>query len=698
MATEKKLEKKLGLYDVFAMSTGAMFSSGFFLLPGLATAEAGPAAIVAYFLAGILILPTLFSMAELSTAMPKAGGSYYFMDRSLGPLLGTVGGLGTWLALVFKSAFALIGMGAYLVLFLDFPVEPVAITLAVTFTLLNIFGVKETTTLQRVLVTGLILILTLFTFGGLLRINNTGWETVSVNQFTPFLPFGFESIIFTTGLVFVSYAGLTKVASVAEEIKDPERNIPLGMGLSLAAATFLYVAGVFILVAILPPDELREDLTPVATASSEALSWLPGQWGFILIIIAAIAAFASTANAGIMSASRYPLAMARDKLLQSRFKKVSKFGTPAFAVSITGALMIIIILSFSELGVAKLASAFQLFIFTLLNLAVIIMRESRIPSYLPGYMSPLYPWMQILGIGFSVYLITKMGMLSILFSLGIIAVGVAWFYFFARYRVKREGAIYHIFERLGRERHKELEEEFRMILKEKGAIDPVAYEAMLARAKVFLSEDPASFEKALEKAMEHIEHRLALDQEEISEHVLGEPNLENIPVVNNIALANFSDPAIESPELVIMRLKKEIIFERPGAERRNWPVKGVVLLAGNDSNKNMHLRFLSEMVSLIDEEDFLEKWQDANGAHQIKECFIGKENRLIFQLEEGDPLTGANLGEVKFEEEARLWYACRDGEILMPEDEEEEELQRGDRLTITGSESAIEALKEKYQL
>lgn len=91
----EKLQRTLTLFDVYAISTGAMFSSGFFLLPGLATAKAGPAAILAYFLAGVLVLPAMFSQAELSTAMPKAGGTYYFLDRSLGPMAGTVGGLGT---------------------------------------------------------------------------------------------------------------------------------------------------------------------------------------------------------------------------------------------------------------------------------------------------------------------------------------------------------------------------------------------------------------------------------------------------------------------------------------------------------------------------------------------------------------------------------------------------------------------------
>ena len=94
--SSQRLEKELGLVDVFAVSTGAMFSSGFFLLPGLAAAKTGPSVIIAYLIAGILILPAMFSKAELSTALPRAGGTYFFLDRSLGPLAGTIGGLGTY--------------------------------------------------------------------------------------------------------------------------------------------------------------------------------------------------------------------------------------------------------------------------------------------------------------------------------------------------------------------------------------------------------------------------------------------------------------------------------------------------------------------------------------------------------------------------------------------------------------------------
>ena len=168
MTGDSKLQKNLTLFDVYAISTGAMFSSGFFLLPGIAFAEAGPSVVLAFFLAGLATIPAMLSKSELATAMPKAGGTYYFLDRALGPLVGTVGGLGAWFGLVLKSAFALVGLGAYLRLFFDVPIQLVAVVLTLAFMLLNMVGAKETSGLQRVLVSALIVILALFVVEGLL--------------------------------------------------------------------------------------------------------------------------------------------------------------------------------------------------------------------------------------------------------------------------------------------------------------------------------------------------------------------------------------------------------------------------------------------------------------------------------------------------------------------------------------------------
>ncbi len=127
------MHKELGLFDVFTISTGAMFSSGFFLLPGLASQYTGPSVFLAYLVSGLLILPAMFSIAEDGTALPRAGGAYYFFDRSLGPLTRMIGGLGTYFALMFKPAFAIIGIGAYAAIFWEVRVKTIAVMATLLF-------------------------------------------------------------------------------------------------------------------------------------------------------------------------------------------------------------------------------------------------------------------------------------------------------------------------------------------------------------------------------------------------------------------------------------------------------------------------------------------------------------------------------------------------------------------------------------
>jgi len=153
---------------------------------------------------------------------------------------------------------------------------------------------------------------------------------------------------------------------------------------------------------------------------------MPGNLGAYLMTGAAMAAFASTGNAGMLTSSRYPFAMGRDKLFPPIFSKLGKMETPVQSIFLTTVIILLIILLLSESGIAKLASTFQLLIFMLINFSVIVLRKSKIESYDPGYNSPLYPYMQIAGIIISIILIAYMGWMAILFTSFIILLGVLW--------------------------------------------------------------------------------------------------------------------------------------------------------------------------------------------------------------------------------------------------------------------------------
>ena len=171
--TPEPLERQLGLKDVYALATGATLSSGFFLLPGIAAASAGSAIPLAYLLGAVILVPGLFSMIELSTAMPRAGGIYYFLDRSMGPLMGAIGGFGTWISLILKAAFALVGVGAYLQIFApNLDMTPIAAGFAIFFGVVNYFGAKKTGGFQVLLLCGLMILLLWFCGVGFLQIDH----------------------------------------------------------------------------------------------------------------------------------------------------------------------------------------------------------------------------------------------------------------------------------------------------------------------------------------------------------------------------------------------------------------------------------------------------------------------------------------------------------------------------------------------
>lgn len=699
----QKLSKELNLFDVYAIATGAMFSSGFFLLPGIAAAETGPSVFLAYFVSGLLILPTMFSVAELSTALPRAGGTYYIIDRSLGPLMGSIGGFGSWLALVLKSAFALIGMGAYIALFYDVNITLVAVGLTLAFGVLNVVGAKETTTLQKVLVAALITIMFGYILQGIFHIFSMDFSSVVSQQLTPFFTDGAKGFFATVGMVFVSYAGLTKVASIAEEVKNPDRNIPLGMFLAVSSAIFVYVVGVYLMVTVLEPSAFREDLTPVATAGEAFLDWLPGDIGLLLIVVAAIAAFASTGNAGIMSASRYPMAMARDSLFEPRFAKLGRFGTPTNSIIATVGLMIFFLLAFNVESVAKLASAFQLLLFALLNLGVIVMRESQIEEYDPGFNSPWYPWLQIFGVVFSFVLIFEMGILSILFTVAVSAFAVGWYYYYAHSEVERTGAIFHVHARLGEKQDRGLEREMRGILREKGLREEDPYEKVVARSEVIDEKSKeVSYETIIKRASKKIADRLAVDEEFLFKKFCEAQDTGTIPIGSGAALNHVRIEGEYKSEMVLVRIPENMTISTEGYEVLDQDKAGSVerlraifFLVSSSENTGQHLRILAHLAEMVDSSHFLDRWKDAANEGELREILLRDErfiNVTISKNNQTSKVIGKTIKEIDLPGESLIAIVKRNGKINIPHGNTT--LQEGDLLSIIGEADDIDQIKE----
>jgi basic amino acid/polyamine antiporter, APA family len=685
----RRLRKELSLVDVYVLATGTTLSAGFFLLPGLAAREVGPAMVLSYLIAAVPMVPAMFCAVELATAMPRAGGAYYFLDRSLGPLAGTVGGIGTWLALVLKTSFALVGMGAYLTLLLpNFPILPLTLAFALFFGVVNVFGARKSGQAQLFLVAGLLSILAWFIL--------YGWIWIDLNHFRGLLNPSMDSILSTAGLVSISYVGVTNVASVSEEVKNPEKNLPRGVFLALTTAIVIYALGTFVMVGIVPMDELAGALTPVALVAER----LSGRVGVFLVAAAAMLAFSSVANAGILSSSRYPLAMSRDHLLPRFFSVLGKRGTPVNSISVTVAVVVVFLVLFDPAQIAKLASAFQLLVFAGLALAVIVMRESRIESYDPGYRSPAYPWLQIFGIASPLWLIAEMGWMPLLFTATLLALGITWYVYYGRHRVARDGAVYHVFERLGQRRFEGLDRELRSILKEKGAREEDPFDEVVARAFVIDLPHRASFEAVVAEATTRLAARVPCSAELLAQGFLQGTRTGATPVAGGAALPHLRVPDSTRAELALVRCREGVQIDSAdvfGDTHGTSCVQALFFLVSPDHDPGQHLRLLAHLAGQIDQDGFLSSWLDASDQSQLVEVLLRDERYLSLVVRNGTPTEawcGRALSELAFPEGCLVVLIHRQGQTVVPGGSTV--LMENDRLTIIGGPAGISRLRTTY--
>lgn len=620
---EEKLERKLGLLDVFAIASGAMISSGLFILPALAYAKTGPSVVFSYILAGILILPAMLAKAELATAMPKAGGVYFFIERSMGALIGTIGGLASWFSLSFKSAFALVGIGIFAMLInpgiTGTQIKLIAVGCCLFFMIINIIGVKQTGRFQVALVLSLIGILLLYVFRGFLLIQP--------QRYVPFMPFGWASVFATAGLVFVSFGGLTKICCVAEEVKNPGRNIPLGMFLAFTIVMILYALVVSVTVGLLDSIELSHSLTPISLGASTFM----GNLGGLILGFAAFLAFISTANAGILTASRDSMAMSRDYLLPNFFQRINaRSKTPHFSIIFTTAFIIIVILFLSLEDLVKTASTLMILLFLFVNLSLIVMRESKIQSYRPKFRSPLYPWIHILGIVGYGFLIFEMGRVPLSITGIFIVCGLVWYLVYARNRVSRQAALVHVIERVTARELVDatLPEELRDIIVERDEIVEDRFDDLIKKCEI-LDYDPATTTKFMVEDMFKIvanvlSRRLQIDEKTLFNLFMKREKQSSTVVAPGLAIPHIVVKGAGKFDILIVRCRKGIVF--PDTLQ---PVHTLFVLVGSSDERNFHLRALAAIAQIAQDKDFDKNWLKARNIEELRHIILLAERKRV---------------------------------------------------------------------
>jgi amino acid transporter/mannitol/fructose-specific phosphotransferase system IIA component (Ntr-type) len=605
MATE--LKKGLGLVHVFAIASGAMISSGLFILPGMAHAQAGPGVIWSYLLAGLLATCGALSIAELTTAMPKAGGDYFFIMRGFGRGVGTVAGILSWFSLSLKSAFAIVGMATFAALVVNLHGLAAGAALCVVFVILNLAGVSEAARVQVALVAGLFVLLAAYIVMGAGQVRS--------ELLIPFAPYGLAPIFATAGFVFVSYGGLLNVASVAEEVRRPGRTIPLGLVLALVVVTLMYTLAVVVTSGVVESETLDGSLTPLSDGGRAIL----GHAGYVAMTVGATLAFITTANAGIMAASRYLLALSRDRLLPSPLARVNaRFQTPHVAIFLTGAVIVAALLLDLKVLV-EAASTVLILGYMLSCLSVIVLRESRLQNYRPAFRSPAYPWVQIVGIAGLGFVLFEMGVEAYLISAGLVLAGFLAFWFYGRKRGQSESALLHLVQRLTDRQlvTGTLEDELKEIVRERDEIVLDRFDRLVENATVLDLPERMELDAFLAQAAEHLAPRLDRPAEELAAMLRRREEESSTLLTPSLAVPHIVVPGEGQFELLMARARQGVRFGDAAPE-----VRTIFVLAGTRDERNFHLRALAAIAQIVQGKDFEKRWLDARSEQGLRDVAL----------------------------------------------------------------------------
>ena len=402
-----KLKRTLTLFDLTALGIGAIIGTGIFVLVGTAAVGdgdrpgAGPALALSFVLSGAACLLAALCYAEFASMIPAAGSAYTYTYATLGELFAWVTGWSLVLEYGIACVAVAIGWSGYLVSILErvgVHLPPMlinaphegglinlpAVLIVLALTVLLVIGIKESARVTGVIVVLKIAVVLFFIVVGAFAVEPANWH--------PFMPNGFAGVGAAAAVIFFAYIGFDAVSTTAEEARNPQRDVPIGIIVSLAICTVLYIAVALVLTGIVPYSQIHVK-APVA----EALNQAGIRWGGALVAIGAVAGITSVLIVMLLGQIRVFYAMSRDGLLWPWLSAVHpRYGTPHHATLITG-VVVAILAGFVPIGVAaELTNIGTLFAFTLVCGAVLVLRKTR-PDLKRPFRTPFVPLLPILG-------------------------------------------------------------------------------------------------------------------------------------------------------------------------------------------------------------------------------------------------------------------------------------------------------------
>ena len=409
MTDQIELSREMGVLSATMIGVGAMIGAGIFVLTGIAAGEAGPGLLLVFFLNGVVTTFTAMTYAELSSAIPEAGGGYLWVKHALPSINGFLSGWMSWFAHAVAGSLYALGFGAYFGLLLDAYnisifglsegnlIKFLAVVIALIFIYINYMGASETGAIANIIGIIKIAILGIFIVSGL---HTMYYRPEFYANFDPFLPNGFGGVFAAMGLTFIAFEGYEVIAQTAEEIKNPKKNLPRAIFISLIVVIPIYLLVAFVALGAMDTDiptwqylGQYQELGLVEAARQ----FMP--FGTFLLLVGGLVSTMSALNATTFSSTRVSFAMGRDHNLPGIFKRIHPVKrTPYTALFISGALIIVMALSLPIEDVASASAVMFLLLFLQVNLAVIVIRRKYGKELEYGYKIPFFPIIPILGI------------------------------------------------------------------------------------------------------------------------------------------------------------------------------------------------------------------------------------------------------------------------------------------------------------
>jgi basic amino acid/polyamine antiporter, APA family len=410
---QHKLVRSLGLLDVVMIGIAGMIGGSIFVLTGPAIGLAGSSVILAFILNAIITLFTAMGYAELGSAMPEAGGGYLWVREGLRRPNAFISGWMAWLAHIIAGSLYAVGFGSFLVSLLQMtnilPIESLfgiipldkltAVAVVVVFTFINIKGASETGKVGTIITVVQLVAIVSIIIAGLWAMSshpNDDWQS----NFSDFFPMGLGGLVAAMGLTFIAFEGYEIIVQTGEEVKNPKRNIPRAIFISLALVVIMYCIIAFVSIGAIFPDMpswqfigLHGELGIMKAAES----FMP--YGAFIVLAGGLVSTLAALNATTFSSARVAFAMGRHYNLPHKLSAIHpKFKTPYVAVILSSIIMAVMAYALPLEDIAHASAVIFLLLFTQVNLAVISIRRMYGDKLDYGYKTPFFPYVSIIGI------------------------------------------------------------------------------------------------------------------------------------------------------------------------------------------------------------------------------------------------------------------------------------------------------------